>query len=521
MKISRLFLSLILGSALAAVAGEQLWANFDTAATGSVANLSGWTRPAWLPGTLTAQVSAAQAYSPANSLEFPWHVNGSSAVYTNFNSIYNPTGEHPVIRCAARLFLQNTNTIFQLGLRNAGDSAFLSFQSDGGYGVFGFTNFYSVFVPLATSRFVDVTLYYNRSNNYYRLDYDGTNRLPWATNNALTSLIHTQFNQFAVTRLTNTASTTGLLLLDNVRVETFPPHVWAWWRCEGLPSAVERLGTFPPAPAWTTATEPGASDPVWDGTTDFHNDGAGRRYFTEITNCAVALPTVTNWTAEAVFRLPPGAGNTCFLDWAKGRGFDTNGARIYFSYDASYTSICYHVRDDQQANDDDESVFDATPFTPNGRWHHLALVKSNTTIAIYIDYQLQTNRNLTGVADGTYTFNTQTRATTGQTLNNGNNAGPDTLIDEIRVSGKALAVSEFLQPGQPMIVDIRNYASENPWELTMKGILNHTYRIETSPRLGPGADWQPGGGFVSENTFTIFTVPTTAGSNFVRVVREN
>ena len=521
MKTFSMVLGLCLSSALTTAAAEQLWNNFDTAATGSVANLSGWTRPAWLPGTLTAQVSAAQAFSPSNSLDFPWHATGSSAACTNFNTVYNRTNEHPVIRCSAKLFTANSNTYFLFGLRNSGSGAWLSFAATNGYGTLGTESHDAVFVLLVTGRYTDVAFFYNRSNNYYRLDYDYTNRLPWASNNAASPLVHTQFNQFVAARLNGNATNTGDLRLDNVRVETFPPHVWAWWRCEGLPSAVERLGTFPPAPTWTTATEPGSSDPVWDGTTDFHNDGAGRSYFTEPTNCAVTLPTVTNWTAEAVFRLPPAAGNTCFLDWAKGRGFDTNGARIYFSYDAAYTSICYHVRDDQQANGDDESVFDATPFTPNGRWHHLALVKSNATIAIYIDYQLQTNRALTGVADGTYTFNTQTRATTGQTLNNGNSAGPDTLIDEIRVSGKALAVSEFLQPGQPMIVDIRNYASENPWELTMKGILNHTYRIETSPRLGPGADWQPGGGFVSENTFTIFTVPTTAGSNFVRVVREN
>ena len=518
MKKFCLALGLALGST--AYASEYLWNNFDIAPTGSVVNLPGWTRAAWL-GTQTAQVSAAQSFSPVHSLELPWKTNGSSAVYTNFNSIYNPTGEHPVIRFSAKLFLENTNTLFQIGLRNTNNAAFLSFQSAGGYGTFGFTNYDIVFVPLVTSRFVDVTAYYNRSNNYYRLDYACTNRLAWSSNNAISAFVHTQFNQFVATRLTNTVSTTGNLFIDNVCVETFPPHVWAWWRADNLGNSVERLGTFMPTQNTASAIQAGASDPVWDGTSDFHNEGAGLNAFAEPANCAVPLAPATNWTAEAVFRLPPDAGNTCFLDWAKGNGFDTNGAYIQFGYNGSYTSFYFRVRDDQQADTFDDAVFDAAPFAPNGRWHHLALVKSNATIYIYVDYQLNTNRALTGYADGTYTFNTQTRATIGQTLNSGNNSGPDTLIDEVRVSGKALALSEFLQPGQPMLVDIRNAATENPWQLTMKGILNHTYRLEMSPRLGSGADWQPGGGFVAENTFTIFTVPTTAGTNFVRLIRED
>ena len=518
MKTTRLFLCLVFAFCSAASAAELLWTDFDASPTGSVANLPGWTRAAWLGG-ITARVDNINySHSPSNILELPWNATASSAVYTNFNSTYT-TNEHPVIRCSAKLVTINTNAYFQLGLRNSSSGARLTFEGTNGFGTFGTETHDSVFFPLVNDRFVDVTFFYNRSNNYYRLDYNYTNRLAWTTNNAPSSVVHTQFNQFVVSRPGGTAGTTGTFIVDDVSVETFPPHVWAWFRCDSTRQLIDHLGAFMPTQAYASAILPGASDPAWDGTADFHNEGAGRSFYSSPANGALALPPSVDWTAEAVFNLPPGSGNACFLAWGKGQGFSTTGAYINIGWSAVDRSFYFALRDSQQADANYEWSTVAGAFVPDGRWHHFAFVKASSDVSVYLDYVQITNFSLTtGYADGSYAFDSQFHATVGMSLNYGNTSGPDTYIDEVRVSGKGLARSEFLQPGQPVIVSI---ADESPWHIPIKGILGHRYRLEASPVFGPGAAWQSLATTTVVSTFAAFDVAPAAATNFFRVIREN
>ena len=519
MKTFRLFLCLVCAIGSAASAAEHLWQNFDASPTGSVAALPGWTRASWLGGITGRVADVNYSHSPANILELDWNGVGSSAVFTNFNSTYT-TNEHPVIRCSAKLVTINTNAYFQLGLRNSASGARLTFEGTNGFGTFGTDTHDVVFVPLVNDRFVDVTFFYNRSNNHYRLDYNYTNRLAWSTNNAPSALVHTQFNQFVVTRPGGTASTTGSFLVDNIRVATFPPYVWAWWRCDETAAIiVEQLGTFMPTQADSIAVQSGASDPAWDGTADFRNDGARRGLYSAAARTARVLPASADWTVEAVFRLPPDANNTCFLDWGKGQGFDTIGAYLGLGWNASSSAFYFYLRDSQQADTHYEWSSTACDFVPDDRWHHLAFVKAASVVSFYLDYVQITNRTLTtGYADGSYAFDTQHQASIGQSLNNGNSSGANTLIDEVRVSGKALARSEFIQPGQPVIVSI---ADESPWRIPIKGILGRTYRLEASPIFGPGAVWQPLATTTVASAFGAFDVDPAAATNFFRVIRAD
>lgn len=526
MKAIPLSLFLALASGAGASAAELLWQNFDTAPTGSIAALPGWTRAAWLGG-LTGRVdNVGYAHSPSNILELPWNATASSAVFTNLNSTYT-TNEHPVIRCSAKLATLNTNAYFQLGLRNSSSGARLTFEGTNGYGTFGTETHDVVFVPLVNDRFVDATFFYNRSNNHYRLDYNYTNRLAWSSNNAPSSLVHTQFNQFVVSRPGGTASTTGSFLVDDVSVETFPPHVWAWWRCtaESYAHFVEQVGSFLPTyrEGYADSARAGSADPVWDGTADFHNEGATRHLIAGPGNAALPLPPVTNWTVEAAVRLDPASANLSLFGWGTNSGFQATNAWIEFGYNSNgYVSL--RLRDAQQG---DETYADIAfrPYVPNGRWQHLAIVKSNANAALYVDYQLVTNRTLTAVADGSYSFSTLSRAAIGRTLNNANSSGESSLIDEIRFSIKALDRSEFLQSGQPLVADIDGHALNNdPWPLTAKCILGKRYHLEASPALGAAADWQavPGTTFTSVYPFDFIDLPSTAApSNFVRLVRED
>lgn len=529
MKMTGLVLCLACAAGPTAFAAQHLWESFDAFPAGSIAVQTGWTRAVWL-GTQTAQVSSAQSYSPANALELPWHAAGSSAVYTNFTSTYVPGAEHPVVRFSAKYFLDNTNTPFQIGLRNSAAGIYLSFQNDNGRGAFGITHAVPGFIPLVTGFFVDVTAWYNRSNNTYRLDHDNAASVLWGPADDPTT--HTQFNQFLVTRLTNTAGSIGGFFVDDVSVETFPPHVWAWWRCTSFGGTAfnEQLGTFYPAyrSYVTDNHRPGSYDPVWDGTDDFRNVGAGRHLVVAPAPCVSATSATSNWTVEAVFQIAAGEGNVSFIDWGRSNGFNTNQSWISFGYLSTFTTLYFNVRDAEQA-DAGYAWGQLGAFAPDGRWHHAALVKSNDALSVYLDYQLlaDTTFPLLGngnTADGTYTFDTLSRASIGRSLNGGNECGNGTVIDEVRVSGKALALSEFLQPGPPLIVDVDNSALLDPWELTMKGILGKTYHVETSSTCGTNANWQlvPGSAFVANYTFNFVDVPNAVPrTNFVRIVRDD
>ncbi len=524
MKTIRMFLCLALTLCSAASAAELLWNDFDAAPTGSVAALPGWTRATWLGGQTGRVVAVGAFHSPSHTLELPWAASGATAVYTNLQSTYNSANEHPVIRCSAKFYFSNTNAFFQLGLRNPDTGHFLSFQSTNGYGVFGFSYRDIVFVPLVPDRFVDVTFFYNRSNNHYRLDYDYTNRLAWATNGEGTATA-TQFTQFVATRLLGTTNTTGGLFIDDVSVETFPPHVWAWWRCTADPYArfVEQLGAFKPTlhAGYSDSARAGSSDPIWDGTADFHNTGAIRHLTAGPGDAALPLPATTNWTFETAFRMSPSTWSTTFLDWGTNLGFNATSAWINIGYSTN-GYVYLNLRDAQQGDGTYVNLA-LRDFVPNGRWQHLAVVKSNASVSLYVDYQFVTNRTLTSPADGAYAFPAAAQAAIGIALNNGNPSAEDTLIDEVRFSAKPLALSEFLQPGQPLVVAIGNSALLDPWELTMKGILGKTYRVETSPSCGPDATWQPlpGSSFVANYTFNFVDLSSVPRTNFVRLVREN
>ncbi len=522
MKKLCLFFCLVGAIASTAPAAELLWANFDASPTGSVAALPGWTRAAWLGGITGRVANVNASHSPSNILVLPRNnVGSSSAVFTNFSSTYT-TNEHPVIRCSAKL-VAPSNIFFQIGLRNSTSGAFLAFQPTNNFGGFGFLAHDWILFPLVHDRFVDVTFFYNRSNNHYRCDYNYTNQIPWITNSESGATV-TQFNQFVFARFNAPTNPSEELFLDDVTVETFPPHVWAWWRCTSISTRpfVEQLGTFPPArrASVANAAGPGATDPVWDGRGDAHNEGASRQLVATATNCAVAIPASTNWTVEAVFRMSAATQNVCILDWGRGNGSTATGAWINVAYNTNgYINL--NLRDAQQADVSFTSLA-LRNFVPNGRWQHVAVVKSNANLALHVDYQLVTNRTLVASSVGSYGFGTDSRATVGISLGGANPCDASTLIDEVRISGKALVPAEFLQPGQPMIVDIDNSPTNAEWQLTMKGILGKSYRLDTSPSIGPGATWQYATGLVASYTFNYVDVPSTVPrTNFVRLVREN
>jgi hypothetical protein len=62
---------------------------------------------------------------------------------------------------------------------------------------------------------------------------------------------------------------------------------------------------------------------------------------------------------------------------------------------------------------------------------------------------------------------------------------------------------------------------DNTWSMLFKGILGRTYRIETSPVLGPGENWTvESDDYEVDSTYSPFWSNTSTTKRFVRIIRK-
>lgn len=501
-----------LGTARAA---EHVWENFDEMPLGSVASQPHWTG---FMAARTAQVSNAQSHSPSNSLRFPWNTNSPNATAAgraNLNvRLGDLTGQ--VVRVDFQLFIPNTNTPFSVALiPSSGQS--LNFINQGGVGRIGFDPYNATPIPLIPNGFIPVTMLYHAGRNQYALEYFGARVVDWS--NAERPTAATQFNSLLFLRIGDTLASTGNMYVDNLRVETYPYDVWAWWRFNWENPLPEQLGQF--SLVWNTmlaSPTPAASHPVWDGWHEFHNEGAIQYVQTARASNTAATASAANWTLEAVVRIAEDHTQTLF-HWGRDLGYTSTEAMIELRYEAN-NGIRALLRDGQQATSDHFSQVTA-PFPADGRWHHIALVKSGTDLLTYVDYQMVDATPLNAFARGNYMFGAGTEAGIGRTLNNAHQALATTAMDEIRFSSRALEPYSFLQPARPVILRMRQNPDENTWNMLFKGILGRTYRIESSPALGPGEDWTlVEDDYEVDSTFSYFWHYTTTPTRFIRIIRN-
>jgi hypothetical protein len=510
-------LALLLAGLGSAWAAEHVWENFDELPLGSVANQPGW---AGFMVARTAQVSNVQAHSPDNSLRFAWNTNSpnaTAATHTNLNvRLGGMTGQ--VVRADFHLFIQSTNTPFMMALVPL-NGASLVFQNPDGAGQIGFEPYHPTRIPLIVNRFVPVTMLYHAGRNQYALEYDGERVVDWS--NAERPTAATQYTHALFLRSGDTLSSQGDMFVDNVRIETYPYEVWAWWRCTWADNlrVSEQLGQF--KPAWrtvlATAVSP-AHDPVWDGRHDFRNEGATRNLVSSPASNAVATPVATNWTLEAVVRLSEDRSQTLF-EWGRDLGFNSTEALIGLRYQAGL-GLGFELRDAQQSTTDYQEQV-TVRLELDERWHHVAMVKSGTNLLTYIDYQMVASTPLNAFSRGGYTFGTQTRAVIGRALNNAAHVAETTAVDEVRFSSRSLEPYDFLQPARPWIVRMAHDPGDNTWSMLFKGILGRTYRIETSPVLGPGENWTvESDDYEVDSTYSPFWSNTSTTKRFVRIIRK-
>ena len=494
------------------VAGELVWQTFDNVATGIISTVPGWIATPTQP-----TVSAANAYSAPHALEIATPAGGSSAAYTNFATIYSILlgTEHPVIRVSAKLFVPHTNVNLSFGLKDTLSNREFNFVCTNGVAKLHNS---PVSFPLVTGRFVDVTFHLNRSNGATRLYYDVTNIVAWGTYNAGTN--YTRFDRFVVTR-TKSPSDGDCVFLDNIRVDTFPPYVWAWWRFdEDSPSYQDHVGAFGVTnnrPINLTPTDPAyAYRPLYDGQTEYSNEVVSRRSSSSYLPCEVPTPTMTDWTVEFIFQHDPTETAHELFDWGSDLGFNSTSAYVALTYHTNATGFSAEFRDSQQTAAGYHWLSKTFRYQPDARWHHVAFIKSSTNLHIYFDYRLAHTTNLDSRARGAYRFDTNSRVRLGMALNGANPSDEYTYFDEVRFSTKALDLREFLQPTRPIILSCDNSALNPLWELTLKTIKGREYRTEaaSSPT---NATWSSLGTFIAGDPVHSIQVPTTPGNRFVRI----
>lgn len=161
-----------------------------------------------------------------------------------------------------------------------------------------------------------------------------------------------------------------------------------------------------------------------------------------------------------------------------------------------------------------------SPFAP-GHWHHMAYVVTSTNIFFYADYQLISSADTTmsDYVPGPFTnINEVTLGTiAGQQFNNF-----DGWLDEVRITDRALAPSEFLRVAGGLVPGIRAYTSpESPATFTIITEAGSHYQLQgTTNLLAAPQVWTNVSAVVTGNAF--YTTVSLSGSpaKFYRVIKN-
>lgn len=310
-----------------------------------------------------------------------------------------------------------------------------------------------------TGVFRRLSFSYDTSQNRATLFYDGTNLLPWTD---LGGSVATQFNRLAVQRL-NGDDPADNLYVDSISVNSFPRHTYAWWRMDdwdierlekGNPSPLgDALNRFPQDRVGYDSPNAGESRSSWvhDAEGDVHNRHSYQHAIWGPGKNLQHTPLFTNWTVEAVLRLREGVLSKTFFAWGRPGPTASTKAWIRFGTMGSTNQLTASLRDGQQSFDSYDYLTNLGEFPNDDQWHHVAAVKSGSTLTTYVDYQPLATLPL-NYGQQTYYFDTNTlsQCTIGFSLNGGNAFYSKDLCDEVRFSFEALPPEEFLQSGDPI-----------------------------------------------------------------------
>lgn len=510
-------------AATACFAQDFMFDTFDPYLLGPIHAQQGWGATN-LAGVFTntrpAEVSnALPAHGPHHLLfPAPGDKQATLARYTNFTAQYSYTGpDQPALRASFMLRKEAAAQHFAFFLGN--DVGAVSIGTDTNDGTI-VVNEADTGIPYVTNRYTEMALFYNMSNNHVCLQYDGSNIVDWSGADApsLTQLVYVAF-----LRLPD-AHASQDLYVDHVRVDRVTPGTVAWFRYETPTNvASDHAGFFRAnrIEAFDSAWAP-ASSPLYDGAQERANDlGCANFRLTDLVPLT-NTPKMIEWTLEAILAARPAAvetaGNLQIIDWATLSGFDTTNAQINGVWLRTTQQFSLYLRDAQQTTTANQYLPLLGGMPADGRWHHVAFVKTGATLTVYLDYRVVSTTPLNGSAAGDYEFRASSRARIGISLNNGNWSNPNQLLDELRFTARALRTDEFLQFGQPAIVSPPDPTAAN-WNLNVMTISGRTYNVETAPRPGatPWTTLMPAN--IATGHYSTFTIPATT-NRALRIMRQ-
>ena len=519
------FILVVLLACATAWAQEYVHEDFDGYLLGPISSYQGWGATNFLPAITNSQSASVSDTSPCagpNSLLFSSAPAGKQcvlALYTNFNATYSyPGANHPVLRASFALRKQDARQSFAFGMGVGSDMVGISTDSDDGTIV---VNGMDSGVPFVAGRYVEMAVLYNMSNNDVCVQYDGTNVVGWSGTDA-PSL--TQFVYMAFFRLPDAYEGTNVFV-DEILLDKPTPGTVAWWRYETPMTnfASDHAGYFRAARAngYNTDFVPGSTVPLHDGVQDRANDRARRDFRITDLSPWTRSPKMSEWTLEAVLSADPRtlevAGNFQLLDWATSLGHDSTNTQINLVWLRTTQQFSMYLRDAEQTTTSSHYLSPLGSMPANGQWRHLAVVKTGAWLTVYLDYRVIANSPLNSASMGYYEFDTNSHASIGQSLNGGNTSNPYQLLDELRITARALRTDEFLQFGQPRLVSSPDFLMEN-WSFDLMTISGRAYRAQTAAGAG-GSMWSNHApDTIATGHYSRIVVPSQTG-HILRVIR--
>ncbi len=512
----RALLGLFLGASLQSD-GEFLYEGFESLDVGqSVGQLQGW-------GTLGGsdvdcvassnhvfQGCRALSTTDQGTLVEKW----SSAAFTNFSCVYRATN-HPIIRMSVMLYRTNNSQVVRLGLGHGTNLQVWAGSSTAKSAIV--VNNYTTGVNFVTGRFVNLTLLYNMAENRTALEYDGVNIMPWRS---VGSSVSTQFNLFAVRRHIPAfdLSIAGEVTLDAVTVETFPAATEAWFRFEddAHDQITEHTGSFRPAPLYFTGFfAPCAWSQLKIENDVVHNRNAYRNAISaDISRNALTNFFLNNWTLEFLASIDDSEttaiSRLLFEITTSEPAMTATNAQISIIWATNQFLYASLRKDRCDLPGGLHNIPQAVPLPADHRWHHIAFVRSGQYLETYLDYELYRYVELTlPISDGSYHLTTNHYAVLGDVDYTHNSS-----MDEIRLTGRALAPDEFLSiNGAAFMGNLRLEGTNFHACVEQRDHTGHRIEINTNNLAGNSwATWHTytATGTTQDISFGLPTVPHSA-----------
>jgi len=453
MKLKVIVIFAVLVLVAARLLAFEAYDDFDGGISGQpVTTLSGWTNA---PGDIPGIINNSQSFSQNNSVELPSPPGAPAAANSSmlirgeqpYTYLFG-SGNNPVMRIGSRILCDSTNqTVSMRGGGPSGDQWVVRF--DGGDGCIKLNGIDSG-VAFVTGVFAEVVLYYNQLNNTASLDYNGYRILNWV---ALGGAGSSQFDHVSFNRESAGA---GRIYVDNFVLDTFPDSTVGWWRFdEGEDAAGEYhiadyIGRSIVRKSIYSAAK-GSVAPlaatINDGHYDFRN-GAAFAGPAVRSDAGMTVPiTMADWTFEAVVKFNPGGDNFVLFEFGEEYGNGTTCSSISFDWNGTSHIMDCRLRDDAAHVTNLMRLYNLnTDIIPDGTMHHFAAVKTGDKLVAYLDYEAMSTNQLIALADGVYSFGTNSHVGVGEALSGAGLSDEHQIIDEIRLSNGALSVDKFLKP---------------------------------------------------------------------------